>query len=107
MAKRRTHNIESKRQVMQEFLAGKTPHGLAEPHDMSRNLIRLWVQKYETGAFYEDAVAADLLERCEARTAALGPLVGKQAIKREFPKGDLRVKRTRRSTPSNSRISPR
>ncbi len=40
MAKRRSHSIEFKRQVAQEFLAGKTLHGLAKRHDISRNLIR-------------------------------------------------------------------
>jgi transposase len=33
MAKHRTHSIEIKRQVAQEFLAGETLHGLAERHD--------------------------------------------------------------------------
>ncbi|MCA1371176.1 transposase, partial [Bradyrhizobium sp. BRP14] len=42
-----------KRQVAQEFLAGETLHGLAKRHDVSRNLIRIWVQKYEEGAFDE------------------------------------------------------
>ena len=43
------------RQVAQEFLAGETLHGLAKRHDISRNLIRVWVEKYEAGAFDEDA----------------------------------------------------
>ena len=57
----RTHSIEFKRQVAQEFLAGETLHGLAKRHDICRNLIRVWVQKYEAGDFDEDAAAADLL----------------------------------------------
>jgi transposase len=28
---------------------GETLHGLAKRHDISRNLIRVWVQKYEGG----------------------------------------------------------
>jgi transposase len=60
MAKHRTHSIEFKRQVAQEFLAGETLHGLAKRHDLCRNLIRVWVQKYEAGVFDEDAAAADL-----------------------------------------------
>ena len=40
MAKHRTHSIEFKRQVAQEFLAGETLHGLAKQHDICRNLIR-------------------------------------------------------------------
>ena len=90
MAKHRSHSIEFKRQVAQEFLAGETLHGLANRHDLSRNLIRLWVQKYEAGAFDEDAAAADLLQQYEARIAALERLVGKQALELEFLKGALR-----------------
>jgi transposase len=41
MAKHRTHSIEFKRQVAQDFIAGETPHGLAKRHDISRNLIRI------------------------------------------------------------------
>ena len=33
MAKHRTHSIEFKRQVAQEFLAGETLHRLAKRHD--------------------------------------------------------------------------
>jgi transposase len=71
MAKHRTHSIEFKRQVAQEFLAGETLHGLAKRHDICRNLIRIWVQKYEACVFDEDAAAADLLQQYEARIAAL------------------------------------
>ena len=46
MAKHRTHSIAFKRQVVQEYLSGETMHGLAKRHDLSRNLIRIWVQKY-------------------------------------------------------------
>src|SRR6185312_16145377 len=49
MAKHRAHSIEFKRQIAQEFLAGETLHGLAKRHDISRNLIRIWVKKLETG----------------------------------------------------------
>ena len=50
MAKHRTHSIEFKRQIAQEFLAGETLHGLAKRHDIWRNLIRVWVQKYEAAS---------------------------------------------------------
>jgi transposase-like protein len=87
MAKHRTHSIEFKRQVAQEFIAGETLHGLAKRHDVSRNLIRIWVRKYEEGAFDDDAQAADLIQEYEARIAALERLVGKQALELEFLKG--------------------
>jgi len=56
MAKHRSHSIEFKRQVAQELLGGETLHGLAKRHDISRNLIRIWVERYEAGSF--DAAAA-------------------------------------------------
>ncbi len=61
MARHRSHSVAFKRQVAQEFLAGETMHGLAKRHGISRNLIRIWVEKYEVGAFDEDAQAADLI----------------------------------------------
>ena len=90
MARHRSHSVAFKRQVAQEFVAGDTLHGLAKRHDLSRNLIRLWVQKYEAGAFDEDATAADMIQEYEARIAALERLVGKQALELEFLKGALR-----------------
>jgi len=90
MAKHRTHSAEFKSQVAQEFLAGETLHGLAKRHDLSRNLIRIWVAKYEAGAFDEEARAADLLQEYEAKIAALERMVGRQALELEFLKGALR-----------------
>jgi transposase len=90
MAKHRTHSAEFKRQIAQEFLAGDTLHGLAKRHDLSRNLIRIWVAKYEAGAFDDEARAADLLQEYEAKIAALERMVGRQALELEFLKGALR-----------------
>ena len=90
MAKHRTHSIEFKRQVAQDFIAGETLHGLAKRHDISRNLIRTWVKKLEAGAFDEDARAADLLQEYETKIAALERMVGRQALEIEFLKGALK-----------------
>jgi transposase len=90
MAKHRSHSLAFKRQVAQEFMAGETLHGLAKRHDLSRNLIRIWVQKYEAGPFDDDATAADMIQEHEARIAALERLVGKQALELEFLKGALK-----------------
>ena len=86
MAKHRSHSIAFKRQVAQEFMAGETLHGLAKRHELSRTLIRIWVQKYEASVFDEDATAADIVQEYEARIAALERLVGKQALELEFLK---------------------
>ncbi len=42
MAKHRTHSIEFKPQIAQDFIAGETLHALASRHDTSRNLIRIF-----------------------------------------------------------------
>ena len=90
MARHRSHSIEFKRQIAQEFIAGETLYALAKRHDVSRNLIRVWVRKLETGAFDDDARAADLLQEYEAKIAALERMVGRQALEIEFLKGALR-----------------
>jgi transposase-like protein len=87
MATHRTHSVEFKRQVSQEYLGGETLHALSKRHDVSRNLIRIWVEKYQAGALDEDIAAADLLQAYEARVAALERLVGKQALELDFLKG--------------------
>ncbi len=90
MAKHRSHSIAFKRQVAQEYLAGETLHALAKRHDGSRNLIRIWLSKYEAGAFDDDAQAADRIQEYEAKIAALERMVGRQALAIGFLKGALR-----------------
>jgi transposase len=78
MARQRSHSIEFKRQVAQEFIAGESRlYALSKRHDISRQLIRVWVEKYEAGALDEDAQAADLLQEYEAKIAALERMVGR------------------------------
>jgi transposase len=90
MAKHRTHSIEFKRQVVQEFLGGESYDALAKRHGISRNLIKIWVAKYEAGGLDSDLAAADVLADYEARIAALERLVGKLALENEFLKGASR-----------------
>jgi transposase len=99
MPKHRSHSIEFKRQVAQEFLAGETLHGLAKRHDIARNLIRVWVERYQ-------AAVADLVQQYEARIAALERLVGKQALELEFLKGALRDAPRRRSASTSVIAGP-
>lgn len=84
MVRHRTHNIEFKRQIVQEYLAGETLHSLGRRHDLSRNLIRIWIQKFEAGTFDDEAAAADAIQAYEARIAALERLVGRQALGSSF-----------------------
>jgi transposase-like protein len=90
MAKHRTHSVAFKRQVAEEFIAGEALHALSKRHDISRQLIRIWVSKFEAGALDDDVQTADLLQEYEARTAALERMVGRQALEIELLKGALK-----------------
>lgn len=106
MAKHRTYSTEFKRQVVQEYLAGETLHVLSKCHDISRNLIRIWVEKYQAGALDEETVAADLLQAYEARIAALERLVGKQALELEFLKTAPRAAPRPKGAPTSAVAGP-
>jgi transposase len=106
MAKHRSHSIEFKREVAQEFIAGETLHALASRHDISRNLIRIWVRKFEAGAFDDDAQAADLLQDYEAKIAALERMVGRQALEIELLKAALKSAPRPRSASTSVIIRP-
>ncbi len=89
MTKHRSHSAAFKRQVAEDFIAGETLHALAQRHDISRQLIRIWVGKFEAGALDSDAQAADLLQEYEAKIAALERMVGRQALEIELLKRAL------------------
>jgi transposase-like protein len=44
MARQRSHSIAFKRQVAQEFIARESLYALSKRHDISRQLIRVWVE---------------------------------------------------------------
>src|SRR4051812_18181938 len=85
MARHRIHSLSFKKQIVQEYAAGATLNGLAREHDLSRNLIRIWVAKSESGEFDPDVEAATLLADYEAKIVALERMVGRQALGR-FPR---------------------
>ena len=87
MPRHRSHSIDFKRQVVAEYHAGETLHALGRRHDLSRNLIRIWVEKAEAGSLDQDMASAELLTEYETRIAALERLVGRQALEIEFLKG--------------------
>ena len=90
MTRHRSHSAAFKRQVAEEFLAGETLHALSQRHDISRQLIRIWVGKFEAGALDDDVQAADLLQEYEAKIASLERMVGRQALEIEILKGALK-----------------
>ncbi len=106
MPRHRGHSIDFKRQGVAEYHAGETFHALSRHHDLSRNLIRIWVEKAEAGALDQDVASAELLTGYEARIAALERLVGRQALEIEFLKGAQTSARLPRSEPTSVIIGP-
>jgi transposase-like protein len=107
MSKRhRSHSTEFKRQVVAEYHAGEPLHALGRRHDLSRNLIRIWVEKAEAGALDEDEAAAELLATYEARIAALERLVGRQALEIDFLKGAARSRAAPKSVATSVTSGP-
>jgi transposase len=61
MAKHRSHSIEFKRQVAQEFIAGETLHALSKRHDISRQLMRIFADAVEK--LFRHRARATLIQR--------------------------------------------
>jgi transposase len=104
--RRRSHSTDFKRQVVAEYHAGETLHALGRRHDLSRNLIRIWIEKVEAGALDQDLASAEPLGEYEARIAALERLVGRQALEIEFLKGAQKAARSPRSAPTSATSGP-
>ncbi|MBX9587810.1 MAG: transposase [Hyphomonadaceae bacterium] len=82
MATQRRYSIEFKRQVVHEYQAGETLHGLAKRHGISRSLVRIWPAKAEAGKFDDDLAAASILQEYESAYRRAGA-TGRQARPRE------------------------
>jgi len=106
MPRHRSHSTDFKRQVVAEYHAGETLHALVRRHTLSRNLIRIWVEKSEAGSLDQDMASAELLGEYEARIAALERLVGRQALEIEFLKGAPKNARSPRSAPTSVIAGP-
>ena len=86
MARHRTHSIAFKRQVVQEYLAGETLHGLTRRHDLSRTLIRTCVGQYAAriSARVDRTSARSARYRRPAKDSAGSPLTRLQEKIRYF-----------------------
>ncbi len=58
MSNYRLFAVAFKRQVSEEYLAGASLHARSRKHEVARNLIRIWVAKYQAGEF-EPGLRAD------------------------------------------------
>ena len=73
-------------QLVQGYLGGETLHSLPHRQDLSRTLIRVWMDKSEAGAFDESTTVADSIQGYLARIATLECPVGNHALELAFAK---------------------
>jgi transposase len=92
MARHRSFSSEFKRQLAREFLEGRAGmHELACRYSLSRNLIRLWVRKYEAGEFTDEMAEAVRIAEYERKIAELERKVGKLTMEVDLLKKGARL----------------
>ena len=104
MARYRTYTVEFKRQVVEEHLGGVSLTELARRHDISRELLRTWVKKYEAGDLAGGRPTTPDRRAYEARIAGLERKVGQLTMELDLLKKGLRSAR-RASGASTSVVS--
>jgi transposase len=101
MARYRTYTVEFKRQVAEEHLGGASLNQLARRHDISRELLRTWVKKYEAGEFAGGGPAKADRRACAAKIAGLERKVGQLTMELDLlKKGLASARRARGGTSS-------
>ena len=94
MARHRSFSSEFKRQLSREFLEGRAGmHELARRHSLSRNLIRLWIRKYEAGEFTDELAEAVRVAEYERKIAELERKVGQLTMEVDLLKKGARLGR--------------
>jgi transposase len=101
MVRYRTYTVEFKRQVAEEHLGGVSLNELARRHDISRELLRTWVKKYEAGEFAGDGPVRPDRRAYEAKIAGLERKVGQLTMELDLLKRGLSSARR----PSGARSS--
>ena len=88
-----------------DFLEGRAElRGLAREHSLSRNLIRLWIQKYEAGQLNDEVADAIRIAEYETKIAELERKVGQLTMEVDLLKKGARWAR-RASGESSSIVS--
>ena len=92
MARHRSFSSEFKRQVAQDYLEGRAGlHELARRYSLSRNLIRLWIRKYEAGEFTDELAESVHVAEYERKIAELERKVGQLTMEVDLLKKGARL----------------
>ncbi len=92
MARHRSFSSEFKRQMAQDYLEGRAGlHELARRYSLSRNLIRLWIGKYEAGEFTDELAESVHVAEYERKIAELERKVGQLTMEVDLLKKGARL----------------
>ena len=95
----RRHSTELKLRLVQMYLNGEASlNGLAREHDISRNLIRVWVDKFHKGELSEKIDRAEKVREYEVKIASLERKVWQLTMEVELLK-KLQQTRSKRNEP--------
>jgi transposase-like protein len=73
----RRHGMEFKLRIVQAYLNGEgSIKGIARWHDISHNLLRIWLEKHRRGELTEEGDRKERIRDCEVKIATLERKVG-------------------------------
>ena len=108
MAHYRTYTIEFKRRLVEEHLSGGAGLSeLARRHDISRELLRIWVRKHEAGELAGGRLATPDRRVYEAKIASLERKVGQLTLELDLLKRGLASARQARGGTSSVVSGPK
>jgi transposase len=91
MARHRSFSFEFKRQLVSDILEGRVGmREMARQHSLWRNLIRLWIEKYEGGQLTDEVADGARIAEYEAKIAALERKVGQLTMEVDLLKKSAR-----------------
>ena len=103
MARYRTYTIEFKRRMAEEHLtSGIGLSELARRHNIARELLRIWVRKYEAGEFAGDGPTKVNRRAYETKIAELERKVGQLTMELDLLKKELILAHRARGVPPST-----
>lgn len=79
----RRHSTEFKLRIVQAYLNGEgSIKGIARQHEISHNLLRIWLEKFRRGELTEEGDRKERLREYEVKVAALERKVGQERFKK-------------------------
>ncbi|OGP80172.1 MAG: hypothetical protein A2Z26_04375 [Deltaproteobacteria bacterium RBG_16_66_15] len=93
----RRHSTEFKLRIVQAYLNGEgSIKGIARQHDISHNLLRIWLEKFRRGELTEEGDRKERIREYEVKVAALERKVGQLTMEidllKKLPQGTRKKK---------------